>query len=87
VLVSDIGMPEEDGYGLLRKVRERGQECGGFIPAVALTAYARSEDARLAYMAGYQAHIAKPVEPVELVMVVANLVGRYQNDLSRISDL
>jgi CheY-like chemotaxis protein len=79
-LVSDIRMPEEDGYSLLRKVRARGQERGGFIPAVALTAYARSEDARRAYMAGYQAHVAKPVEPVELVMVVASLVGRYRNN-------
>jgi PAS domain S-box-containing protein len=76
VLVSDIGMPEEDGYSLMREVRARGPERGGFIPAIALTAFARSEDAKQAYMAGYQAHVVKPVEPVELVMVVASLVGR-----------
>jgi CheY-like chemotaxis protein len=80
VLVSDIGMPVEDGYELMRKVRVRGQKHGGFTPAVAVTAYARSEDVRLAYMAGYQTHISKPVEPVELVMVVASLAGRYLDD-------
>jgi CheY-like chemotaxis protein len=80
VLVSDIGMPVEDGYELMRKVRARGQKHGGFTPAVAVTAYARSEDVRLAYMAGYQTHISKPVEPVELVMVVASPAGRYLDD-------
>jgi PAS domain S-box-containing protein len=77
VLVSDIGMPVEDGYSLMRKVRARGAERGGFIPAVALTAFARSEDARRALEAGYQAHVPKPVEPDELAAVVASLAGRY----------
>jgi hypothetical protein len=76
VLVSDIGMPFEDGYGLMRKIRAREPERGGLIPALALTAYARSEDARRALEAGYQAHVAKPVEPAELATAVASLVGR-----------
>jgi CheY-like chemotaxis protein len=75
VLVSDIGMPVEDGYELIRKVREREPERGGLIPAVALTAYARAEDARRALKEGYHAHVAKPVEPTELVRVVASLAG------------
>ncbi len=75
-LVSDIGMPVEDGYVLIRKVREREPERGGLVPAIALTAYARAEDARRALEAGYQAHVPKPVEPGELAMAVANLVDR-----------
>jgi hypothetical protein len=80
VLVSDIGMPGEDGYELIKKVRARGMEGGGFIPAIAVTAYVRREDVHRAYMAGYQAHIAKPIEPVELAITVASLVGRYQDE-------
>ena len=73
VLVSDIGMPEEDGYTLIRKVRSLPPEQGGHTLAVALTAYARREDAQRAFAAGYQRHVAKPIEPVELANVVANL--------------
>ena len=80
VLVSDIGMPVEDGYELMRKVRAREPERGGLVPAVALTAYARTEDARRALEAGYHAHIPKPVEPGELATVVASLVRRGGND-------
>ncbi len=76
VVVSDIAMPQTDGYSLIRKIRALPPELGGRTPAVALTAYARSEDARLAYAAGFQMHVAKPIEPVELAMVVANLGGR-----------
>ncbi len=76
VLVSDIGMPVEDGYSLMRKVRARDPERGGLIPALALTAYARAEDARQALDAGYQAHIAKPVEPDKLAAAVASLAWR-----------
>jgi CheY-like chemotaxis protein len=76
VLVSDIGMPVEDGYELMRKVRAREPERGGRVPALALTAYARAEDARKAFNAGYQAHVPKPIEPVELTTVVAGLAGR-----------
>jgi len=79
VLVSDIGMPVEDGYALIRKVRALDAEQGGSIPAVALTAYARDEDARSALAAGFQQHIPKPVNPEQLVTVVANLAGRGGN--------
>jgi two-component system CheB/CheR fusion protein len=80
VLVSDIGMPIEDGYELMRKVRAREPERGGLVPALALTAYARTEDARRALEAGYQAHIPKPVEPDELAAAVASLAERGGND-------
>jgi CheY-like chemotaxis protein len=76
VLVSDIGMPVEDGYELIRKIRAREPERGGLIPAVALTAYARDEDAQRAIEAGYHAHVPKPVEPGELAVAVANIAGR-----------
>jgi PAS domain S-box-containing protein len=74
VLVSDIGMPEEDGYALIRKIRALEAEQGGRIPALALTAYARGEERLRAISAGFQMHMAKPVEPVELISVVAKLV-------------
>lgn len=77
VLVSDIGMPGEDGYSLLRRVRALEAEVGGTpVPAVALTAYARSEDRMKAVLAGFQMHVAKPVEPAELLAMVASLAGR-----------
>jgi PAS domain S-box-containing protein len=76
VLVSDIGMPIEDGYQFIRQVREREAARGGQIPAVALTAYAKSEDRLRALSAGYQMHVAKPVDPLELVAVIASLTGR-----------
>jgi CheY-like chemotaxis protein len=75
ILVSDIGMPEEDGYTLIRKVRDLSSTSGR-IPAVALTAYARAEDRTRALLAGFQLHIPKPVNPSELAAVVANLAGR-----------
>ncbi|HEX3596944.1 MAG TPA: ATP-binding protein, partial [Polyangiaceae bacterium] len=77
VIVSDIGMPGEDGYSFIRRLRALPREEGGRIPAVALTAYARAEDRRKALSAGFQNHAAKPIEPQELVLVLANLVGRY----------
>ena len=73
VLVSDIGMPGEDGYELMRKVRAREPERGGLVPALALTGYAGSEDAARAVAAGYQTHMAKPVVLSELVAAVASL--------------
>ena len=76
VLISDIGMPGEDGYELIRKVRGLAAESGGKIPAVALTAYARTEDRLRVLRSGYQMHIPKPVELTELVAIVANLAGR-----------
>jgi PAS domain S-box-containing protein len=76
LLVSDIGMPEEDGYDLIRQVRAMNADQGGTIPAVALTAFARSEDRQRALRAGYQIHVAKPVEPSELITVCASLAGK-----------
>ncbi|MBD6614350.1 PAS domain S-box protein [Komarekiella sp. 'clone 1'] len=73
VLISDIGMPDEDGYALIRKIRELEPELGGGIPAVALTGYARVEDYRKALAAGFQLHVAKPVRAAELIAVVASL--------------
>ncbi|MGI8733926.1 MAG: ATP-binding response regulator [Pyrinomonadaceae bacterium] len=77
VLVSDVGMPQMDGYGLIEKVRQLPAQRGGRIPAAALTAYASDEDRRRALSAGYQLHIAKPVEPAELATVVANLAKQH----------
>ncbi|HEV2880062.1 MAG TPA: PAS domain S-box protein [Pyrinomonadaceae bacterium] len=76
VLVTDIGMPGEDGYSLLARIRALPRERGGRIPAAALTAYARAEDRVRALRAGFQTHMTKPVEPAELITVVANLAGR-----------
>ncbi len=73
VLLSDIGMPEEDGYALIRQVRELRAENGGQIPAAALTAYVRGEDQNETLTAGFQRHISKPVEPEQLVLIVAEL--------------
>jgi CheY-like chemotaxis protein len=75
VLISDIGMPDEDGYELIRKIREIERTRGTHIQAVALTAFARSEDRTRAMLAGYQAHIAKPVEPAELIATVASVAS------------
>jgi PAS domain S-box-containing protein len=76
VLVSDIGMPEEDGYSLIRKVRALPLEQGGNVPAAALTGYVSQEDYSKALSAGYHSHIKKPVELDELISVVASLTGR-----------
>ena len=76
VIVSDIGMPEEDGYSLMRKIRAMPPDRGGQTPAVALTAYARREDVQRAFAAGFQLHVSKPIEPDRLATVVANLGGR-----------
>jgi PAS domain S-box-containing protein len=76
VLVSDIGMPGEDGYMLIRQVRALAPEQGGKIPALALTAYARTEDRIKALSSGFQFHVPKPIEPAEFITVVANLSER-----------
>lgn len=73
VLVSDIGMPEQDGYTLIRKVRALEAEKGGRIPAVALTAHTRTEDRVRALSSGFQMHVPKPVEPAELIVVISSL--------------
>lgn len=82
ILISDIGMPDEDGYSLLRRVRALEPEEGGKIPAIALTAFARVQDRRAALLAGFQSHVAKPVEPAELVAVIANIAGRIRDTYS-----
>jgi PAS domain S-box-containing protein len=74
VLLSDLAMPEMDGYALLRELRGRPENPR--FPAAALTAYARTEDRRQALLAGFQMHVAKPIEPEELVAVVASLAGK-----------
>ena len=76
VLVMDIGMPQEDGYTAIKRIRELSSEEGGTVPAIALTAFARSEDRRRAILSGFQMHLAKPVEPAELIAMVASLAGR-----------
>jgi CheY-like chemotaxis protein len=76
VMVTDIGMPGEDGYSLIRRVREWERARGSYIPAVALTAYGRVEDRMRALSAGFQMHVAKPVEPAELAVVIMSLVRR-----------
>ncbi|MCC7086305.1 MAG: PAS domain S-box protein [Pirellulales bacterium] len=76
VVVSDIGMPETDGYAFIRSVRGLPVAEGGKTPAIALTAFARSEDRTRAMIAGYQIHISKPFEPRELLATVASLAGR-----------
>ena len=75
-MVSDIAMPEEDGLSLIRRVRALSRDEGGRIPAVALTAYARLEDRTKALRAGFNSHVAKPVEPSELLAVLASLTSR-----------
>jgi signal transduction histidine kinase len=75
VLVSDIGMPVEDGYTFIQRIRKLPPEVGGRTPAVALTAYARGEDRRRALMAGFTMHLPKPIEPMELLLVLANVSG------------
>jgi len=76
VLISDIAMPDEDGYSFLRKVRNLPAERGGGIPAIALTGYAGARDKTDTFAAGYQAHISKPIEPTDLMTVIMGLVGR-----------
>jgi CheY-like chemotaxis protein len=76
ILVSDIQMPAIDGYGLMRRVRKMDPDRGGNIPAIALTAYTRVEDRIRALVAGFQIHIGKPFEPVELLTVVESIVNR-----------
>jgi PAS domain S-box-containing protein len=76
VLVSDIGLPGENGHALLRRVRAWAEARDQWVPAIALTAYASAEDARRAYRAGFQVHLSKPLEPATLIEAVARLAGR-----------
>jgi CheY-like chemotaxis protein len=80
ILLSDIGMPGDDGYSLIRQVREfEARRNRPKMPAVALTAYARTIDRRQIMLAGFQVHVAKPVEPGELLAVIASLTDRIPN--------
>ena len=79
VLISDIGMPGEDGLALISRVRALNDQRGA-IPAIALTAYARTEDRVKAVHAGFELHLSKPVEPVELIAMVRSLARRYAED-------
>jgi hypothetical protein len=76
VLVSDIEMPGEDGYSLIHKVRALDADRGGNTPAVALTAYGRTQDRTRSLSVGYNMHVPKPVDPGELTAIIASLAGR-----------
>jgi CheY-like chemotaxis protein len=76
VILSDIAMPGEDGYALMRRIRALLPEHGGRTPAIALTAYASADDQKRAFTAGYQLHVAKPVDAGELAGIVASLADR-----------
>jgi len=74
ILVADIGMPGEDGYELMRRVRALSEQELAQLPAMALTAYARAEERAQAFSAGFQSHMTKPVEPAELIAMIARMV-------------
>jgi len=76
VLLADIGMPNEDGFALMRQVRALEAGAGGQIPAAAITAYVSEREQQRAIDAGFQRHMAKPIDPTQLILMVANLVGR-----------
>lgn len=82
LLISDIAMPGEDGCSLIERIRGFPPEKGGHIPAIALTAFTRSHDRRRIILAGYQIHLAKPVDPMELLAIAARLMGREAPDAS-----
>jgi CheY-like chemotaxis protein len=73
-MISDVGMPGQDGYMLIRQVRELGAQRGFWFPAVDLTAYAHPKERTRAFSAGYQVHLVKPVEPGQLVTTIAGLI-------------
>ncbi|HET7745850.1 MAG TPA: response regulator, partial [Vicinamibacteria bacterium] len=74
LIFSDLEMPDEDGYQLIREIRARPAEAGGLVPAVALTAYATTQDRLKALRAGFQTHLAKPVQPAEIVATAESLL-------------
>ena len=76
LLVSDIGMPGEDGYALIARVRALPADSGGRVPALAVTAFTRDDDRARALRAGYTAHVAKPIDPSELVTLASNVTTR-----------
>jgi CheY-like chemotaxis protein len=80
LLLSDIGMPDVDGYMLIRQIRELESKLGRHIPAIALTAYAGETDHQQILASGFQKHVTKPVEPAKLVNAIANLLGHQQGE-------
>lgn len=78
LLISDIGMPDGDGYAFIQMVRSLSDKQGGAVPAIALTAYARAEDRVRVLAAGYQMHVAKPVDPYELIAVISSVIGFHR---------
>jgi CheY-like chemotaxis protein len=78
VIISDIAMAGENGYDLIKKIRSLGPEKGGHVPAIALTAYTGTSDRRQALLAGFQTHLAKPVEPDELLAVILSLTFQQE---------
>jgi PAS domain S-box-containing protein len=80
IVLSDIGMPDKDGYELMREMRSRESDTGRTVPAIAVTAYARAEDRQRSLLAGYQMHLSKPVEARELIAAIASILRiRHQN--------
>jgi hypothetical protein len=82
VLISDIAMPDEDGYALIKRLRARSSQHGGRIPAVALTAFASPDDRVSILAAGFQMYLVKPANPSELIAVVASLAPRGRRSSS-----
>ncbi len=80
MLLADIGMPEEDGFSLIRQVRALDASAGGQIPAVAITAYVSDQEWQMAIDAGFQMHVAKPIDLTQLVLIIANLTGRVTDE-------
>ncbi len=86
IIISDIGMPEQDGYTFMRQVRNLAPHYGGMIPAIAVTAFGQPSDRLRALTAGFQSHIPKPVDMDELRMVIANLTGRANRSFTAVDD-
>lgn len=83
VLVCDLGMPDQDGFSFLRKLRASGEAAGGWVPAIALSGYAGEKDKREALFAGFQIHHGKPVEPPQIIASIAKLWRRGKTDGAR----
>jgi CheY-like chemotaxis protein len=86
VLLSDIGMPGEDGYSLIRRVRALREDQGGRTPAIALTAFARGQDRERALAEGFQRHVSKPVEAASLAGAVAALIADGRRDAADVTE-
>ncbi|MBK7601858.1 MAG: response regulator [Acidobacteria bacterium] len=82
VLVSDIGMPVEDGYALIARIRAYEAEMGEQVPAIALTAFAAAQDKDKALSSGFNQHLSKPAEPVQLARLVARVLGRSEDGIN-----